>query len=94
MHVKNYATPEEIIVEYNEYDIPRVGKQINDVINEVEDVLKVIVLKSSLKCITSSEACGPNTVNKKLASILRDIQEQFANSGIGMGFVRILFIWI
>ena len=80
--VKNYATPEEIIVEYNEYDIPHVGKQINDVINEIEDVLKVIVLKSSLKCIQSSEICGPKTVNKKLTSILKDIQEQFANSGV------------
>ncbi|XP_076681121.1 endoribonuclease dcr-1-like [Andrena cerasifolii] len=82
MQVKNYATPEEIIVEYNEYDIPHVGKQINDAINEIEYVLKVIVLKGSLKCITSSEACGPKTVNRKLASILRDIQEQFAYSGV------------
>ena len=82
MEVKNYATPEEIIVEYNEYDIPHVGKQINDVINEIEDVLKIIVLNRSLKCITFSEALGPKTVNKKLASILSDIQEQLANSGV------------
>ncbi|XP_076668388.1 endoribonuclease Dcr-2 isoform X2 [Andrena cerasifolii] len=81
--VKNYyATPKEVIVQYNEYEIPDVGKQINGIITEIEEVLNAIVLKSSLKCIESSEAFRPKSVNKKLLSILKDIQEQFANSGV------------
>lgn len=91
--VKNcYATPKEVMVEYNEYEIPDVGKQIDQIISEIKEVLDALVLKSSLKCIESSEPFRPKTVNKKLLSILTDIQEQFANLGIGIGFVRNVFI--
>lgn len=82
-----YATPRETIVEFNSYTIPEIGKHINCVIEEANNVLDCVLLQSSLRNIESNEIFRPKTVNKKLSSILEDIREQLAHAGKGKTFL-------
>ncbi|XP_076245317.1 endoribonuclease Dcr-2 [Calliopsis andreniformis] len=83
LQIRNYyAIPRETIVRFDEYIIPEIGKRIECIINEVDEIISSILLKSSLKHVQSSKEFRPKSVNTKLSSILRDIREQFSHAGI------------
>ncbi|XP_076751647.1 endoribonuclease Dcr-2 [Xylocopa sonorina] len=77
-----HSTPKEEIIEFNDYIIPNVGNDINNIINEVQTILNSIILNESVKYIESSREFRPDSINKKLASILCDVQDQLLQSGI------------
>ncbi|XP_053977112.1 endoribonuclease Dicer [Hylaeus volcanicus] len=81
--VKNYfASPKEIIVEFDNYVLPDVGQRINNIIDQMKEILHCIVLKCSLNNEESSKIFQSKTINEKLICLLSDIQEQFMLTGI------------
>ncbi|KOC68324.1 Endoribonuclease dcr-1 [Habropoda laboriosa] len=80
--LNKYATPKEIIVEFDNYIIPDVGIRINNILNEISHVLKHIVLKDTLNNLETSTIFRPKPMKKKLSIIVKNMQEQLSSLGI------------
>lgn len=77
-----YTNPNEKIIEFDQYVIDNVGKQINNIIQETVRILNCVILRDNFKYNESSVIFRPKSINKKLLSILNNIKEQFSNTGI------------
>lgn len=77
-----YTNPNEKIIEFDQYIIDNVGKQINNIIQETVRILNYVILKDNFKYNESSVIFRPKSINKKLLSILNNIKEQLSNTGI------------
>lgn len=77
-----YTNPNEKIIEFDQYIIDNVGKQINNIIQETVRILNYVILRDNFKYNESSVIFRPKSINKKLLSILNNIKEQLSNTGI------------
>ncbi|XP_076178399.1 endoribonuclease Dcr-2 isoform X3 [Ptiloglossa arizonensis] len=83
VEIEDYcASPREVVIKYNEYIIPNLGRDIIRTIDEINEMLKHIILKSDLNSTESSKELQPRSKIKKLICMLQDIQEHFMLTGL------------
>ncbi|XP_076635506.1 endoribonuclease Dcr-2 [Colletes latitarsis] len=83
LQIKSYfACPNETVVLFDEYTISNIGKNVNNIIDEMNKILKDIILQSTLRNNESSIEFQSPSKEKKISHMLHDMQIQLTAKGI------------